>query len=180
MENFLAITALNDFVFCPYSIYLHEIYSPNKEETYHSKPQAKGKRLHDFIENNQNENDWKHAYVYSEKLKIFGKIDDFNPQSKELIEYKSTLAIAFRGYYYQIWSQYLCLMEMGIEVYHLAFYDFKENKKTPIDPPSCNQIRELQQHIQKVKRFDFTSEIKTNPKKCARCIYSNLCEKMAI
>lgn len=177
MENYIAITTLNDFIFCPYSIYLHEIYNLNKEETYHSSFQSKGKRLHGFIENNKDENDWKHAYVYSEKLSIYGKIDDYNPVTKELVEYKSTLSIAFQGYYYQIWAQYLCLLEMGIEVKKLAFFDFKSNQKIPIALPNINQINELKKHIKSVKEIDFHMEIKVNTNKCNHCIYSNLCEK---
>lgn len=177
MEYFLSITALNDFVFCPYSIYLHEIYGGNKEETYHSKFQSKGKRLHDFIENNKDAKDLKHAYVYSQKLGIYGKIDEYIPLTKELIEYKSNVAIMFKGYYYQIWSQYLCMTEMGFEIERLSFFDFKINKKTQLDLPTDSEINELTKHINKVKHYDFASEILVNPNKCRRCIYQSLCEK---
>ena len=127
MEHYLAITTLNDFIFCPYSIYLHQIYDFNNEETYHDEYQSKGKRLHDFIDNNKDVESWKNAYVYSEKLGIYGKIDDYNPATKELIEYKSTIAIAFKGYYYQIWAQYLCMTEMGVKIEKMAFFDVKTN-----------------------------------------------------
>lgn len=180
MEHYLAITKLNDFVFCPYSIYLHEIYNQSKEETYHSKYQSRGRRLHDFIESNTDEHDWKHAFVFSEKLRIYGKIDEYNIQEKELIEYKSTVAIAFRGYYYQIWSQYLCLKEMGVEVSKLAFYDFRQELKIPISLPTKAQIEELKNHIKKVQRFNFDAEIHINPNKCMKCIYRNLCDKTTI
>ena len=180
MEHYLAITTLNDFIFCPYSIYLHEIYHHSKEETYHSGFQSKGKRLHDFIENNQDENDWKHAFVFSERLKIYGKIDEYEPQEKELTEYKSTISIAFQGYYYQLWSQYICLSEMGIEVLKLSFYDFKQNQKIPVSIPTDSQIIELENHIKKVQRFDFNTDINVNPNKCMRCIYQNLCEKSEV
>ena len=143
MEHYLAITTLNDFIFCPYSIYLHQIYDFNKEEIYHSSFQSKGKRLHDFIEYNTDDKSWKHSFVYSDKMKIYGKIDDYDEENKELIEYKSTVAIAFQGYYYQIWAQYLCLSEMGIEVKKLAFFDFKTNKKIDLPMPMLTQILEL-------------------------------------
>lgn len=177
MEHFLPVTILNDFIFCPYSIYLHQIYDLNKEETYHSGFQSKGKRLHDFIENNTDDKSWKNAYVSSAKLGIYGKIDDYDASEKELIEYKSTVAIAFRGYYYQIWAQYYCLTEMGVEVRKLTFYDFRTKNKISVPLPTEDQLAELKQHIQKVKRFDFSSEIKVNPNKCQNCIYQNLCER---
>ena len=180
MEHYLAITTLNDFIFCPYSIYLHEIYHQNREEAYHSAFQSKGKRLHHFIENNQDENSWKNAFVYSEKLKIYGRIDDYNKRTKELIEYKSTVAIAFRGYYYQIWAQFLCLSEMGVEVVHLSFYDFRQDKKIPVTIPNDEQILELKNHIKKVQEFDFNTDLNPNPNKCKQCIYHHLCEKTAV
>lgn len=177
MEHLITITTLNDFVFCPYSIYLHQIYDLNKEDIYHDEYQSKGKRLHDFIENNKDETSWKHAYVYSDKLGIYGKIDDYNPLTKELIEYKSTVAVAYKGYYYQIWSQYLCLKEMGVIVYSLAFFDFKKNMKIEIPIPSQSDVEELINHIKKIKRFDFNSDLLINPNKCNHCIYNMLCEK---
>lgn len=177
MEHYLAITTLNDFIFCPYSIYLHQIYDFNKEETYHDEYQSKGKRLHDFIDNNKDVESWKNAYVYSEKFGIYGKIDDYNPATKELIEYKSTIAIAFKGYYYQIWAQYLCMTEMGVKIEKMAFFDFKQNQKIEIPIPSQSDVEELLIHIKKVQRFDFNIEINVNPNKCKHCIYNNLCEK---
>lgn len=180
MEQFLAITTLNDFIFCPYSIYLHQIYEKTDEDVYHSEYQSKGKRLHDFIDHNEDVESWKHAYVYSEKLGIYGKIDDYNPITKELIEYKSTVAIAFKGYYYQLWAQYLCLTEMKIEVKKLFFYDFKQKQKIKVPLPVQEQINELKSHIKAVQQFDFHSGIITNPNKCNHCIYNNLCEKSLI
>ena len=32
MDNHIAITALNDFIFCPYSIYLHAVYMGSDED----------------------------------------------------------------------------------------------------------------------------------------------------
>ena len=41
MEDYIAISTLNDFIFCPYSIYLHYVYMETDESVYHvtrSKP----------------------------------------------------------------------------------------------------------------------------------------------
>lgn len=177
MENFINITMLNDFIFCPYSIYLHSIYDKSQEEVYYSKFQFKGKRLHDFIDNNKDKKDWKNAFVYSEKYKIYGKIDEYKRNTEELIEYKSKATILFKGYYYQLWSQYLCLKEMGINVKRLFFYDFKEKTKIPVEFPTNKNIDELVLHIKTVQRFDFSLDIPINSNKCNRCIYRNLCDK---
>ena len=38
MEDYIMISQLNDFIFCPYSIYLHNIYMEASEEIYHTTP----------------------------------------------------------------------------------------------------------------------------------------------
>ena len=42
MEDYILISQLNDFIFCPYSIYLHNIYSETTEEIYHAAPPFTG------------------------------------------------------------------------------------------------------------------------------------------
>lgn len=176
MEHYLPITTLNDFVFCPYSVYLHQIYKNTSEDIYHSFSQSRGQRLHDFIDRDTNSLYLKSAFVISEKLGIYGKIDEFKDIDKELIEYKSTTAVFYKGYYYQIWAQYLCLIEMGIEVKKLAFYDLSKHYKTPIPLPSSEDIKELEAFINYVKKYEMGSKIIVNPNKCSKCIYFNLCE----
>ena len=39
MEDYIAISTLNDFIFCPYSIYLHNVYMETDESVYHATPQ---------------------------------------------------------------------------------------------------------------------------------------------
>lgn len=46
METFMPITYLNDFVFCPYSIYLHQVFDNNSEDLYSANPQQIGKSAH--------------------------------------------------------------------------------------------------------------------------------------
>lgn len=38
----IPISTLNDFIFCPYSIYLHNVYIDTDEGNYHAKPQTRG------------------------------------------------------------------------------------------------------------------------------------------
>lgn len=44
MDDYISISMLNDFVFCPYSIYLHNVYMDTDEGLYHAKPQTIGKK----------------------------------------------------------------------------------------------------------------------------------------
>ena len=50
MQDYISISTLNDFIFCPYSIYLHNVYMGGDEELVHATPQAKGKAAHAAID----------------------------------------------------------------------------------------------------------------------------------
>ena len=39
-EDYISISTLNDFIFCPYSIYLHNVYMESDEGLYHATPQG--------------------------------------------------------------------------------------------------------------------------------------------
>ena len=57
MDNHIAITALNDFIFCPYSIYLHAVYMGSDEDIYKALPQIKGTIAHSGIDNRDGRRD---------------------------------------------------------------------------------------------------------------------------
>lgn len=44
-EDYIPISTLNDFIFCPYSIYLHNVYMDTDEGLYHATPQTRGRFL---------------------------------------------------------------------------------------------------------------------------------------
>ena len=65
---------LYDFIFCPYSIYLHNVYMDTDERLYHAKPQTRGKISHEAIDNKtaSNRKDYLLSLpVYSAKYKHF-------------------------------------------------------------------------------------------------------------
>ena len=51
-EDYITISTLNDFIFCPYSIYLHNVYENTDESIFHATPQTQGRIAHlfNFIE----------------------------------------------------------------------------------------------------------------------------------
>ena len=180
MEFFLPISYLNDFVFCPYSIYLHQVFDNSKEEVYSANPQQKGKSAHDTVDNvtlKKSKKILSGTYVVSTKLGIYGKIDQYFVEERKLVERKFSLTTIYRGYYYQIWAQYLAMEEMGYAVESLCFHSIKNNKRIEIDKPTPKEVEELKAHIRKIARFDFESEITINPQKCSHCIYAALCDK---
>lgn len=186
METFLQITYLNDFVFCPYSIYLHQVFDNNAEDLYSANPQQRGKTAHQPIDAFDEEEKTKlpvtlkGIYVISNKLGVYGKIDTLYVKEKKLIESKYAISTIYQGYYYQLWSQYYALTEMGYQVESLSFYSIKDQKEYPIEIPDDNDFNELRNHIRKIARFDFDTDIKVNPAKCKHCIYASLCDKTTI
>ena len=180
METFMPISYLNDFVFCPYSIYLHQVFDGNQEEVYSASPQQKGKSGHDKVDNapKYSRTVLNAIYVISNKLGMYGKIDQYFVKEKLLVERKYSISTLYRGYYYQIWTQYLAMKEMGYGVEKLQFYSMKDNRRYEIPLPSDSDVAELKAHIRKIARFDFENDkINVNPTKCAHCIYAALCDK---
>ena len=78
MENPISITMLNDFVFCPISIYFHNLYQGVEKNLYQGKSQIAGTKAHEAIDNNTLSNSESFVYakeVYCEKYNLMGKID---------------------------------------------------------------------------------------------------------
>ena len=76
----LNISQLNDFIFCPYSIYLHNVYQALDDDTYHDTPQVKGKIAHEGVDNgtySTKKSVITAMAVYSDKYGLTGKIDQY-------------------------------------------------------------------------------------------------------
>jgi hypothetical protein len=54
MIDYIPISTLNDFIFCPYSIYLHNVYMETDEDLYHAVPQVRGKVAHETVDKKAN------------------------------------------------------------------------------------------------------------------------------
>lgn len=180
MENYISISNLNDFIFCPYSIYLHNVYMDTDEEIYHAIPQTRGKAAHESIDKKTYSNrisDIMSLPVYSDELGVYGKIDLYKESEHKLIERKYQLKQIYQGQIYQLWAQYFCLIEMGYKVESIAFYETSINKNHTIPLPSDEDKRMLIEFINTFRMFNPTEFIADNPIKCLNCIYCNLCDK---
>lgn len=179
METFLPISYLNDFVFCPYSIYLHQVFDNNTEELYSANPQQRGKTAHDDVDTFEQTHSKviKGIYVISNQYGLYGKIDKFYSNQKKLVESKYYIKTLYRGYYYQIWAQYFGLTEMGYQVTTLQFYSIKDKRVFPVPLPGKAESDELKNHIRTIAWFDFDAPLNINPAKCKHCIYASLCDK---
>ncbi|NLV52315.1 MAG: type V CRISPR-associated protein Cas4 [Bacteroidales bacterium] len=184
MDDYIAIATLNDFIFCPYSIYLHSVYMETDEGLYKAPPQTKGTIVHEGVDKKSGStrsHDIFSLPVFSDSLGIAGKIDLFKQDRKLLIERKNNLKQIFRGQLYQIWAQYFCMKEMEYDVQNLAFYEISTNKMFPIKLPSNADRAELANFIDKFKKYNpLIDTFNINPNKCRHCIYCNLCDKTSV
>lgn len=181
MPDYISLSTLNDFIFCPYSIYLHNVYMETDEMFYHATPQTRGKAAHTPVDNKTGSNrkdDVLALPVYSERYGLMGKIDLYKRKEKKLIERKYRLKQIFQGQIYQLWAQMLCLREMGHEVESLAFYEISTNKAIPVALPTEGELREFEAFLQYFRSFNPAETVfSVNPNKCRHCIYCNLCDK---
>ncbi len=180
-EDYIPISTLNDFIFCPYSIYLHNVYMETDEGLYHATPQTRGKIAHETIDNKKASNrvdDLQALPIISEEYGLMGKIDIYKGKEHKLIERKYQLKNIYQGQIYQLWAQYLCMKEMGYDVKEIAFYVISTNKMIPIDLPNHIQLSEFQRFLDEYRKYDPSSPLKANINKCLHCIYCSICDKM--
>lgn len=182
METYITLSFLNDFIFCPRSIYFHGLFQKYNSRYYKDKPQINGLSAHKTIDDKTYSTS-KHVYqsmeIYSEKYRICGKIDVYDASKKKLIERKNNIVKIYDGYVFQVYAQYYSLVEMGYEVEKIVIHDLTKNKNYPIpippDSPEWSQkFLDLMRQIKKFKLMSphFTPELS----KCQNCIYSNLCD----
>lgn len=181
MENPLNITALNDFIFCPISIYFHGLYNDMETMLYQSAPQINGKAAHQTIDS--------HTYsgsaclqsldVYCEKYNLIGKIDLYDKKQKCLIERKKKVKTVYDGYVFQLYAQYFAMCEMGYDVHSLTIRSMDDNKNYSIDLPENNKAMFLkfEDTLRQISEFDINSFEQNNREKCKMCIYSPYCDR---
>ena len=182
MEAYLQITYLNDFVFCPLSIYYHELYGQQEPLLYKDIPQINGTAAHESIDSatySSHANILQGIDVYSVQLNLCGKIDTFDTEKGLLTERKKQIRALYDGYIYQLYAQYYCLCEMGYEVKMLRFWSKDDNKVYPIPLPDDNpKMKEkFFQVIHQVRNFDPATYVPSNAAKCSHCIYNPFCDR---
>ncbi len=179
MESYIQITKLNDFIFCPKSLYFHSLFENFEKETYHDTPQLAGKIAHSAIEEKKystRKEVLMAKEVFSDKLGLCGKIDIFDCEKGELIERKYRVKQIYLGFIYQLYAQMFCLEEMGYKVKKLAIYSSADNKKYPVKMPTKKEQEEFLKLIEKIKHFDIAKDkVEVNETKCQMCIYKPLC-----
>jgi|LauGreDrversion4_2_1035121.scaffolds.fasta_scaffold18478_3 CRISPR-associated protein Cas4 len=182
MEDYILISWLNDYIFCPYSIYLHNVYSAVDTKLYYTTAQTKGAAAHASIDGakySTHKDDLCGIEVYSNHYGLCGKIDLFQQNKKLLVERKRKIATIYDGYRYQLYAQYFALLEMGYEVKEICFHSLIDNKRYPVELPSGAELDKFEQVVNEVKQFNpdqIKDTLVTNIQKCRYCIYRQLCD----
>lgn len=183
MENYITLSYLNDFIFCPRSIYFHQLYGIYNEQHYKQKVQIKGTEAHASIDNNTystSNSILQGIEVYSTKYNIVGKIDIYDIKKSKLIERKRSVTKIYDGYIFQVYAQYFGLQEMGYHIDEIVIHDLIHNKNYPISLPEQNKemFEKFEKTIIDIKHYDIlNSYFVPNIEKCRQCIYSPLCDK---
>lgn len=181
MEAYLPISYLNDFLFCPRSIYFHQLYGRVSQRLYQTTAQTKGKAAHKAVDTEKYSTS-KHVLqgmeIYSEQYKIGGKIDIYDQGKALLVERKKKIKVIYDGYIYQIYAQYHCLKEMGYEVKQLKLYSMDDNKSYPVKKPEDDPEKQsgFESLLKTMRNFSLSEPFEANENKCRSCIYSNLCD----
>ena len=91
MDDIIKISNINDFIFCPASIYFHNLYGNENKLMFQSKYQLNGTKAHETVDENKYSTKAEIITaldVYSEQYRIIGKIDIFDKKKKLLVERK--------------------------------------------------------------------------------------------
>ncbi len=184
MENPINITALNDFVFCPVSIYFHNLYTDMDKTLYQNSDQINGSAAHKNIDEKSyrsGENVLQSVSVYCEEYNLIGKIDIYYIKTKKLVERKKKIKTVYDGYIFQLYAQYFAMREMGYDVKTLAFHSIDDNKSYAVDLPENNpkMLDKFKRVITEIKEFNIFEFKQTNTEKCNRCIYEPACDRSA-
>lgn len=180
MENPIAITALNDFTFCPASIYYHNIYADVDKMIFQDAPQVEGTNSHKSIDTasySTSKDVVQGIAVYCERYNIVGKIDKYIRTSHRLVESKRKITKVYDGYILQIYGQYFALCEAGYEVDELALYSIVDNSIYPVPlPKDCpSMLSKFENTLTQIRNFRIENFQKASNEKCLRCIYSDIC-----
>lgn len=156
MDSYIPISTINDFLYCPKSLYLHSVYNSFETSTYHDTPQTVGGIAHENIDKGKYTTA-KHILqglsVVSNKLEVKGKIDLYDSEKHWLIERKYRVKQIYLGFKYQLYAQMYCMIEAGYTIEKLFIQSLSDNKRYEIPLPNEEEQKEFENTIEKMKLF---------------------------
>lgn len=177
MESYIRISNINDFLYCPMSIYLHSLYEGFDKKAYQQKPQIVGTIKHESIDNGTYSTSRRYVTgleIYSEKYGIAGKIDIYDGQERALIERKTRVKKIHKGYEYQLYAQYLCMKEMGYPVEKLFLHSLDDNRRYSVAIPKGASLILFEDTLKYMRNFDPTKVKHHECAYCSQSIYGEL------
>lgn len=185
MENPIIISNLNDFVFCPLSIYFHDIYGEQKTLLYQSQAQLNGTYVHEKVDKQQYSSSKKVLQgidVYCDEYNIVGKIDCFDIATGILSERKAHINKIYDGYVFQVYAECLALREMGYDVKKIVIRSYDDNKNFDILLPENDGVMfaKFKKVVNDIQSFNIDEFVPVNAEKCSKCIYSDLCDRSLV
>jgi CRISPR-associated exonuclease Cas4 len=184
MESYMPISYLNDFIFCPRSIYFHQCFGRINKRLFHTTDQTDGLNAHKTVDNqtySTSKGVFQGLEVFSEKYKIGGKIDIYDLRNSLLTERKKKIKVIYDGYVFQLYAQYFCLTEMGYNIEKIMLYSMDDNKSYPIEKPEDDgeMFEKFESLISEMTSFSLGDKFETNINKCRHCIYNTICDVSA-
>ena len=180
MEELLPITNLNDFLFCPRSLYYGNIFRRSLgEDGFQQLPQKTGLAAHKSIDDGNYSscaNVLTGTMVYCERFGLIGRIDIFDADAHLLTERKWSVSAVWEGFKLQLYAQYLALGEMGFIVEKMRIHSKKDNRIYDVQIPGNAEISRLEDVIAQMRAFRIDAPFQREPRKCANCIYRELCD----
>jgi CRISPR-associated protein Cas4 len=182
MEETIKISYLNDFVFCPMSIYFHNLYDNLNKDIYQTSSQINGTNCHKTIDEKKyssRKDILQSIDIYCNEFNVEGKIDVFDIPTGILTERKRKITKIYDGYVFQLYAQYYALIEMGYNVNKIRLHSICDNKTynllLPEQNPKMNQ--KFKNIIKEMHKFDYRKFIQKDCKKCLECIYEPICDR---
>lgn len=185
MDDAILITELNDFIFCPVSIYFHKMYNDMERIIYQNTDQINGTAAHEKVDDgtySTKKSILKGIEVYCEKYNLRGKIDLLDVESNTLRERKKKVKNIYDGYVFQVYAQYFALTEMGYEIDRIEIYSMDDHKTYNISLPDDDALMfsKFEKVIDDIRSFRMDEFIQTNVQKCEHCIYEPACDRTLI
>jgi CRISPR-associated exonuclease Cas4 len=181
MESYISISHLNDFIFCPRSIYFHRLYERFDDRFYKREAQIAGIAAHASIDEKKystRKDVLQATEIYSSKYNLVGKIDLYYIDEAHLVERKRSIKKIYDGYIFQVYGQYFGLLEEGYKVEKITIRDLTANKNysIPLPDESPEWLEKFEMLLRDFSEFSLNDPFVPNPEKCKNCIYSSLCD----
>ncbi len=181
----IIISHINDFIFCPVSIYFHSLEMDVEDILLKDSYQLNGTNAHeksDLATYSTKKSVLQGISVYSYRYDVCGKIDVFDCDIGLLTERKKRIKEVYDGYVFQLYAQYFALIDMGYSVNKIRLYSMEDNKIYNISLPEKNNemMNKFQKLLADMKVFNFNKFKQNNKSKCVKCIYEPLCSFSAL